>query len=74
MKNIMTATVIALSTATLAQADGTELFQQLDANNDQAISLEEAQASEALVAQFEQLDANKDGLINAAEFTQLVKG
>jgi hypothetical protein len=48
-----------------------QLFGQLDANANNAISQGEAQASPALVVIFVEMDANSDGELNAAEFSQV---
>ncbi len=48
-----------------------QLFGQLDANANDAISRGEAEASPALVVIFVEMDANADGELSATEFGQV---
>lgn len=50
---------------------GAASFQDLDANRDGQITLDEAKKSPEVKSKFTQADANKDGKLDAAEFAAL---
>lgn len=50
-----------------------EAFKRTDANNDGAISREEARIFNGLTRNFDSFDANKDGSISSAEFDEALK-
>lgn len=75
MKKVIVATLIAFPMMVTAQPEGgSDLFEALDSNADQAVSAEEAKAYEPIVAQFETLDINKDGQLSRDEFSAFLKG
>jgi Ca2+-binding EF-hand superfamily protein len=78
MKKLVLITVLGL-TATVANAEqaastATESaqpdFNQIDSNQDGAISRQEAGSFAALEVKFDEADANKDGALDADEFSQ----
>ena len=67
-KFFLAGVVLALTVAT-AHADKTMLkFEDVDANGDGVISVEEASPSKWLSEKFEEADSNKDGQLDKAEF------
>jgi Ca2+-binding EF-hand superfamily protein len=68
-----TLTALALMTVSgLAwAASGAASFQELDANRDGQITLDEAKKAPEVKEKFTQADANKDGKLDAAEFAAL---
>lgn len=64
-------TVLALLASSVAVAGNTNLYKNLDANQDGQISPEEAAASPAVSDQWTALDANADGMLDQAEFAKM---
>lgn len=68
MKNVLFA--VTLIASAVAFADNSELFVQLDVDQNGAVSQEEAQINPALSKDFAVLDVNADGALTADEFKQ----
>ncbi|WP_136681357.1 EF-hand domain-containing protein [Neptunomonas sp. XY-337] len=73
-KTIAIAAAIFSSTLMAQPEGGSDMFQALDADNNQAISSEEAQAYKPVLAKFKTFDSNQDGELSRAEFEQLLQG
>lgn len=73
MKKLLTATtLVILPFAAFAQPEGgSDMFKVLDANNDGAVSMKEAEAYQPVLNQFETLDINKDGQLSVEEFEKV---
>ena len=51
----------------LNASEAAKVIEQLDANEDQMLDIEESKPNEDLFANFEKIDINKDGVINEQE-------
>ncbi len=74
MKTLATLAMIAMASTVSAQPQGgSDMFTELDIDQNQMISTEEAKAFEPALTQFDGLDVNKDGQLSRDEFNSLVK-
>ena len=74
MKVFAALAMITLASTVSAQpAGGTDIFTELDVDQNQNISIEEAKVYEPALTQFEGLDVNKDGQLSRDEFSSLIK-
>lgn len=67
----LTLAALALTVSGVAVAADTGLYRNLDANQDGAISQEEAAAMPSLNDKWTKMDANADGKLDEAEFSKL---
>lgn len=74
MRNFFLAGIIlALTVVTAHAGDGMLKFEDVDANADKVITVEEASSSSWLSEQFKEADINKDGELDKAEFETILK-
>lgn len=70
-KQLATALTLIAVTGIAWAESGNVSFQNLDANRDGQISLDEAKKSSTVSKNFSQVDINNDGKLDAAEFAAL---
>jgi hypothetical protein len=70
-KHTLTALALMTVSGLAWAAGGAASFQELDANRDGQITLDEAKKAPEVKDKFTQADANKDGKLDAAEFAAL---
>ena len=72
MKNVMIlAGLISIAPMAFAEDVAQELFDALDANQDQLLSIDEAKAHTTVLAQFDSLDINQDQHLSVDELRAL---
>jgi hypothetical protein len=70
-KHTLTALALMTVSGLAWAAGGAASFQELDANRDGQITVDEAKKAPEVKEKFTQADANKDGKLDAAEFAAL---
>lgn len=70
-KAILVASLLSIAPLSFAEDVAQELFDALDSNQDQLLSLEEAKAHTTVLAQFETLDINQDKHLSIDELREL---
>lgn len=71
MSQKLTLAALALLVSGVAFAADKDMYSSLDANQDGAISQEEAAAMPGLNDKWAELDANADGVLDQAEFAKM---
>lgn len=71
MKKLLPISLVAFGFSTAALAQDVPSFEEVDANRDGLISMEEAAAVEGL--DFATADTNQDGVIDRAEYSALTE-
>lgn len=74
MKHLANTALLMLFTGTvLAQSEGNPSFAELDVDEDNRVSMDEAQADSRVAARFEEADTDRDGYLSLEEFISVWK-